>query len=164
LTVTVKTGSFSSATRSLNIVQSIVSQHVINLEVDCNTQLFDRSRGYPIHTETGDKLLPHAQAIIEQHKNSALVLADNTTRGIIITLDESISFEVIVGIISKIQDDFPNVTLEFLSVSNLDLIDMLKSETTMMGPVFSRLTMTSYLDLECIGSKNLTYMWLNLIY
>lgn len=103
-----------------------MSQHVINLEVDCNTQLFDRSGGYPILTEAGEKLLPHAQAIIEQHKNSALVLTDNTPRGIIITLDESISFEVIVGIISKLQNDFPNVTLEFLSASSLDIIDMLK--------------------------------------
>jgi len=114
-----------------------VSQHVINLEVDCNTQLFDLSGGYPILTEAGEKLLPHAQAIIEQHKNSALVLTDNTPRGITITLDESISFEVIVGIISKLQDDFSNVTLEFLSASSLDIIDMLKSETTMTGTVLA---------------------------
>ncbi|WP_407074468.1 LysR family transcriptional regulator, partial [Psychrobacter sp. CAL346-MNA-CIBAN-0220] len=41
--LTVNTGSFSSAARSLNKAQSVVSQHVINLEIDCNSELFDRS-------------------------------------------------------------------------------------------------------------------------
>ncbi|PKH88962.1 LysR family transcriptional regulator [Colwellia sp. Bg11-28] len=152
---TVETGSFSAAARRLNKVQSVVSQHVINLEVDCNTLLFDRSGRYPALTEAGEKLLPHAQAVIDQHqrlKNSALSLTDNTPKEITIALDEGISFKLISGIISKLQDEFPNITLEFLSASSPDIIDMLKNEKALTGIVFSELTIPSYLDFECIGS------------
>lgn len=152
---TVETGSFSAAARRLNKVQSVVSQHVINLEIDCNTLLFNRSGRYPTITEAGEKLLPHAQAVIEQHqrlKNSALSLTDNTPKEITIALDEGISFKLISGIISKLQDEFPNITLEFLSASSPDIIDMLKNEKALTGIVFSELTIPSYLDFECIGS------------
>lgn len=152
---TVETGSFSAAARRLNKVQSVVSQHVINLEIDCNTTLFDRSGRYPTLTEAGEKLLPHAQAVIDQHqrlKNSALSLTDNTPKEITIALDEGISFKLISGIISKLQDEFPNITLEFLSASSPDIIDMLKNEKALTGIVFSELTLPSYLDFECIGS------------
>jgi len=57
----VETASFSAAARSLNKVQSVVSQHAINLEIDCTGR-------YPTLTEAGEKLLPHAQAVIEQHQ------------------------------------------------------------------------------------------------
>lgn len=152
---TVETGSFSAAARHLNKVQSVVSQHVINLEIDCNTLLFDRSGRYPTLTEAGEKLLPHAQAVIDQHqrlKNSALSLTDNTPKEITIALDEGISFKLISGIISKLQNEFPNITLEFLSASSPDIIDMLKNEKALTGIVFSELTIPSYLDFECIGS------------
>lgn len=152
---TVETGSFSSAARSLNKVQSVVSQHVINLEIDCNSQLFDRSGRYPTLTVAGEKLLPHAQAVIDQHQrliNSALALTDNTPKEITIALDEGISFKIIASIISELQDAFPNITLEFLSASSLDIIDMLKNEKALTGIVFSELTIPTYLDFECIGS------------
>ncbi|AAZ25993.1 LysR family transcriptional regulator [Colwellia psychrerythraea] len=152
---TVETGSFSAAARRLNKVQSVVSQHVINLEVDCNILLFDRSGRYPALTEAGEKLLPHAQAVIDQHqrlKNSALSLTDNTPKEITIALDEGISFKLISGIISNLQNEFPNITLEFLSASSPDIIDMLKNEKALTGIVFSELTIPSYLDFECIGS------------
>lgn len=152
---TVETGSFSAAARRLNKVQSVVSQHVINLEIDCNTLLFNRSGRYPTLTEAGEKLLPHAQAVIDQHqrlKNSAFSLTDNTPKEITIALDEGISFKLIAGLISELQDEFPNITLEFLSASSPDIIDMLKNEKALTGIVFSEITIPSYLDFECIGS------------
>jgi len=141
----------------LNKVQSVVNQHVINLEIDCNTLLFDRTGRYPTLTEADEKLLPHAQAVIEQHqrlKNLALALTDNTPREITIALDEGISFKVIASIISKLQNEFPNITLEFLSASSPDIIDMLRNEQALTGIVFSELTIPSYLYFECIRSRN----------
>ena len=117
--------------------------------------MFDRSGRYPALTEAGEKLLPYAQAVIDQHqrlKNSALSLTDNTPKEITIALDEGISFKLISGIISKLQDEFPNITLEFLSASSPDIIDMLKNEKALTGIFFSELTIPSYLDFECIGS------------
>ncbi|MGS0729045.1 LysR family transcriptional regulator, partial [Shewanella sp. 0m-11] len=44
---TVEAGSFSAAARKLGKVQSAISQHIINLEIDTNQTLFDRSHRYP---------------------------------------------------------------------------------------------------------------------
>lgn len=152
---TVETGSFSAAARRLNKAQSVVSQHIINLEVDCDSVLFDRSGRYPKLTPAGEKLLPHAQALILQHqrlKNSALGLSQNAPSELKIALDEGIPFKKVASITHKLQLAFPNITLEFLSASSLDIIDMLENKQPLTGIIFSELTIPSYLDYECVGS------------
>ena len=152
---TVETGSFSAAARQLNKAQSVISQHIINLEIDCNTALFDRSGRYPLLTHAGQKLLSHAQALLNQHQrlqNSALALNDNTPSEITIALDEGIPFNSITAAIDQLQSQYPNVTLEFLSASSFDIIDMLKTEQPLTGIIFSELNMPTYLDFECIGT------------
>ena len=141
---TVETGSFSAAARQLNKAQSVISQHIINLEIDCNTALFDRSGRYPLLTHAGQKLLSHAQALLNQHQrlqNSALALNDNTPSEITIALDEGIPFNSITAAIDQLQSQYPNVTLEFLSASSFDIIDMLKTEQPLTGIIFSELGM-----------------------
>lgn len=152
---TVEVGSFSSAARSLNNAQSVISQHIINLEIDCNTSLFDRSGRYPKLTEEGEKLLPYAQALLHQHqrlKNSALTLTDNTPSEITIALDEGIPFKNIAHIISELHIKYPQLTFEFLSASSLDIVDMLKNKQVLTGIVFSELDIPSDLDFEFLGS------------
>ena len=152
---TVETGSFSAAARQLNKAQSVISQHIINLEIDCNTALFDRSGRYPLLTHAGQKLLSHAQALLNQHQrlqNSAFALNDNTPSEITIALDEGIPFNSITAAIDQLQSQYPNVTLEFLSASSFDIIDMLKTEQPLTGIIFSELNMPTYLDFECIGT------------
>ena len=152
---TVETGSFSAAARRLNKAQSVVSQHIINLEIDCNTKLFQRAGRYPQLTDAGHKLLPQAVALLNQHQrltSSALALNDQTPKEITIALDEGIPFKLIAKTISQLQVKFPNVSIEFLSASSLDIIDMLKNEKPLTGIIFSELTIPSYLDYECIGS------------
>ena len=153
--ITVETGSFSAAARRLGKVQSVVSQHIINLEIDCNTTLFERSGRYPKLTDAGIKLLPQAQALLNQHqrlKNAALTLSDKTPSEITIALDEGIPFQKITHTINELQTKYPFVTLEFLSASSLDIIDMLKRQKVLTGIIFSELDIPSYLDYECIGS------------
>lgn len=152
---TVETGSFSAAARRLNKAQSVVSQHIINLEIDCNATLFERAGRYPQLTDIGKKLLPHAMALLNQHQrlaNTALTLNDPTPREITIALDEGIPFKTIANTITELQIKYPNVSLEFLTASSLDIIDMLKSEKPLTGIIFSELTIPSYLDYECLGS------------
>ena len=152
---TVEAGSFSAAARRLSKVQSVVSQHIINLEIDCNTALFDRSGRYPKLTAAGEKLLPHAHALLSQHQrlqNTALSLTDNTPTEITIALDEGVPFKNIANTINELQIKYPNITLEFLNASSLDIIDMLKNEKILTGVIFSELVIPSYLDFECIGT------------
>tara|TARA_R110002167_G_scaffold93081_1_gene249664 strand:+ start:423 stop:1298 length:876 start_codon:yes stop_codon:yes gene_type:complete len=152
---TVETGSFSAAARRLGKVQSVTSQHIINLEIDCNTTLFTRTGRYPKLTDAGKKLLPQAQALLSQHqrlKNSALALSENTPTEITIALDEGIPFKTITNTISELEVKYPHITLEFLSASSLDIIDMLSNEQALTGVVFSELAIPNYLDFECIGA------------
>ncbi|WP_054113552.1 LysR family transcriptional regulator [Marinagarivorans algicola] len=152
---TVETGSFSAAARRLNKAQSVVSQHIINLELDCDATLFDRSGRYPTLTKAGKNLLPHAQALILQHqrlKNSVSGLKQGAPSELKIALDEGIPFKKIANITHELQLEFPYITLEFLSASSLDIIDMLKDKNPLTGIIFSELTIPSYLDYECVGS------------
>lgn len=152
---TVETGSFSAAARRLNKAQSVISQHIINLEIDCNATLFERTGRYPQLTDAGKKLLPQAMALLNQHQrltNSAMALNDQTPREITIAFDEGIPFKIITNTITELSINYPNVTLEFLTASSLDIIDMLKSEKPLTGIIFSELTIPSYLDYECLGS------------
>jgi DNA-binding transcriptional LysR family regulator len=152
---TVEVGSFSAAARRLGKAQSVVSQHIINLEVDCDTALFERSGRYPTLTEAGNKLLPQAHALLSQHqrlKNSALALTDSAPTEVTIALDEGIPFKAVTSIIAELQMKYPHVTLEFLSASSLDIIDMLRGKQALTGIIFSELNIPSDLDFECIGS------------
>lgn len=152
---TVEVGSFSAAARRLGKAQSVVSQHIINLEIDCDTALFERSGRYPTLTEAGKKLLPQAHALLSQHqrlKNTALALTDSAPTEVTIALDEGIPFKAATNIIAELQMKYPHVTLEFLSASSLDIIDMLRGKQALTGIIFSELNIPSDLDFECIGS------------
>lgn len=152
---TVETGSFSAAARRLGKAQSVVSQHIMNLEIDCNATLFERSGRYPTLTNAGSRLLPHAHALLNQHqrlKNSVQALSDITPSEVTIALDEGIPFKAVSSIIGELQRIYPQVTLEFLSASSLDIIDLLKKELPLSGVIFSELNIPTYLDYECIGT------------
>ena len=61
----VRHGSFSAAAEALFLPQPRVSQHVADLERLFGAQLFDRSRQPVTLTESGRRLLPHVQAIVD---------------------------------------------------------------------------------------------------
>ncbi|WP_133010394.1 LysR family transcriptional regulator [Marinomonas flavescens] len=152
---TAENGSFSAAARHLGRAQSVVSQHVINLEIDCNATLFERSGRYPQLTDAGKKLLPQAIALLNQHQrlsNSALALNDHTPSEITIALDEGIPLKIITNAAAELQKTYPHVSLEFLSASSLDIIDMLRHEKVITGIIFSELKIPSDLDYEYLGS------------
>lgn len=152
---TVETGSFSAAARQLGKAQSVVSQHIINLEIDCNTPLFERTGRYPTLTAAGKTLLPQSIALLQQHQrftNSALGLHQPIPNDITIALDEGIPLKTIAKAITNLETRYPNLSLEFLSASSLDIIDMLQNERAITGIIFSELDIPSYLDYECLGA------------
>jgi DNA-binding transcriptional LysR family regulator len=113
---TAKIGSFSSAARSLNKAQSVVSQHVINLEIDCNAILFDRCGRYPTLTPAGQKLLSHAKVLLEQYQRlryCAQYLDRPFISELTIGLDEGIPFQKLFNIVNQLEVEFPNTTRNF---------------------------------------------------
>ncbi len=92
---TVETGSFSAAARKLGKVQSAISQHIINLEIDTNQALFDRSSRYPTLTKAGEQLLPQAKAVIAQHQRlnlQVLALDKQDELKLTLAVDEAIPY------------------------------------------------------------------------
>ncbi|GAL34908.1 transcriptional regulator LysR family [Vibrio maritimus] len=110
---TVETGSFSGAARRLGKVQSAVSQNIMNLEIDCGVELFDRRGRYPVLTEAGEKLLPYARAAMVQHGRLAErvdSLTQKEIQPIVLTIDEGIPFDWVTPIIQTLSEEFPRLS------------------------------------------------------
>ncbi|WP_445773913.1 LysR family transcriptional regulator [Shewanella sp.] len=152
---TAKTGSFSAAARSLNKAQSVVSQHVINLEIDCNVALFDRSGRYPQLTQAGNTLLRHATVLLQQHQRltyCAQHLEKPFISELTIGLDEGIPFQKLSSIVNQLELDYPNTSLEIFTASSIDIVDMIDKDKAVTGIIFSELSLPSHIDYESIGS------------
>jgi DNA-binding transcriptional LysR family regulator len=152
---TVDLGSFSAAARHLKKAQSVISQHVMNLEIDAATALFDRTGRYPVLTKHGKKLLPFAKATLLQHQrlqNTALGLFDNPHSEISIAIDEGIPLVRISEAVSQLSAEIPNLQLEFISAASIDIIDLIESGRASVGLIFSELDLPERIDFECIGA------------
>ncbi|TKF19739.1 LysR family transcriptional regulator [Vibrio genomosp. F6] len=152
---TIDTGSFSAAARKLGKAQSAVSQHVINLEIDCGCELFDRSGRYPILTEEGKKLAPYASATLIQHKRligKIDTLTDHYSSTLVIAVDEGIPLQKITTILKDLHHEYPQLSVELLSATSIDIIEMVQSGQATTGIIFSELSMPSCIDFESVGS------------
>lgn len=151
---TVETGSFSAAARKLSKVQSAVSQHIINLELDCGVELFDRQGRYPVLTEAGQRLLPHASATIKQHNRlvecSASLFTDEETN-ISIAVDEGIPLQNLSNALHTLASAYPNLKVETLVASSTDIIELVSEQRVTTGLVFSEVELPANIDFESIG-------------
>lgn len=152
---TVETGSFSSAARKLGKVQSAVSQNIMNLEIDCGVELFDRRGRYPVLTEEGEKLLPYARAAMVQHGRLAErvnSLTQKEIQPIVLTIDEGIPFGWVTPIIRALSDEFPRLELELLFASSCDAVEMVQTGRATSAIIHEDLSVPFSLDFESIGS------------
>lgn len=152
---TVEHGSFSAAARSLNKVQSAISQHIINLEIDSGFELFDRSGRYPVLTHQGEQLLPYAKVTLQQHnrlKQSAAQIFNKEQMDLSIAIDEGIPMTQLYSAIERVLTHFPGVNFEFLAASSVDVIELVESKRTTTGILFSELDLPIGIDFESVGS------------
>lgn len=154
-TATAQYGSFSAAARKLGKVQSAISQHIINLEIDCDTVLFERSGRYPVLTAAGQTLLPYAIATLQQHRRFRS-LADNLKTNnkpqLSLAMDEGILLSGLTPLISRLEQEFAELELECLSASSKDVIEMVETGRATCGLIFSEQILPDSLDFESIGS------------
>jgi DNA-binding transcriptional LysR family regulator len=152
---TVDSGSFSAAARKLGKVQSAVSQSIMNLEIDCGIELFDRSGRYPTLNDAGHKLLPYARAVSMQHNRlneQALSLSRNELEPVILAVDEGLPLNKITPIISKLVECVPRVQVECLLASTADIIEMVQSGRATTGLIFGEYSVPFSLDFENVGA------------
>ncbi|WP_282177023.1 LysR family transcriptional regulator [Vibrio nereis] len=152
---TVEQGSFSAAARTLNKVQSAISQHIINLEIDSGFPLFNRKGRYPVLTEEGKQLLPYAQATLQQHnrlKQSAEQIFKQEHTDLCIAIDEGIPLDRLSDAISRVITRYPGVNFELLSASSVDIIELVESKRASTGLLFSEVDLPTGIDFESVGS------------
>lgn len=152
---TVEQGSFSAAARKLNKVQSAISQHIMNIEIDCGFELFDRSSRYPKLTLQGQRLLPYARASLIQHQrllSCAQQLEHAEFQDITLAVDEGIPMTQLSAALTAVCQQFPTLRFECLSASSIDIIQLIKQQRATMGIMFSEVSLDDNLDFEGLGS------------
>ncbi|EID0030137.1 LysR family transcriptional regulator [Vibrio alginolyticus] len=152
---TSEAGSFSGAARKLGRAQSVVSQHIMNMEIDCGVELFDRSGRYPKLTENGLALIPYAQATISQLdrlNNRASQLFSTPTNKLVLAIDEGIPLTRLPDVLKKLEQRFPHLQVECLTASSPDIIELVKSERATTGIILSDLQMPRHIDFTNLGN------------
>ncbi|EKO3791792.1 LysR family transcriptional regulator [Vibrio metschnikovii] len=151
---TVETGSFSSAARELGKAQSVISQHIINMELDCGVDLFDRSGRYPKLTAKGEELMPYAQATLIQlarmsSKASQLYTPD--ANQLILAMDEGIPLAKLPIALRQLEQAFPHLQIECLMASSRDIIELVESGRATTGLILSEPDLPTCLDFFSLG-------------
>ncbi|WP_406734017.1 LysR family transcriptional regulator [Vibrio scophthalmi] len=152
---TVEQGSFSAAARKLHKVQSAISQHVMNIEIDCGFELFDRSSRYPKLTLHGQRLLPYAKASLIQHQrllNCAQQLEHTDFQDITLAVDEGIPMTQLSAALTAVCERYPTLRFECLTASSIDIIALVKQQRATMGIMFNEVSLDDNIDFEGLGS------------
>ncbi|KAB1455527.1 LysR family transcriptional regulator [Vibrio panuliri] len=151
---TVEQGSFSAAARHLNKVQSAISQHIMNLEIDCGVELFDRAGRYPILTADGQRLLPYAKASLIQHRrlfHCAKQLEQTSHQDITLAIDEGIPLTQLSQALKDVIKRYPTLRFECLAASSIDIRQLVIDQRATMGIMFSEASLDDNVDFEGLG-------------
>jgi len=151
---TAQSGSFSACARRLGKVQSAVSQGIANLEIELNTTLFDRTSRKPSLTPHGERLLPFAQAILQQtyeldSVTNALNLSHETQ--IKMAIDDAL-LPVTTSILNTFATRFPGTILELYAVSTPDVLALVHTGRADLGLMFANSDFPQEVDLCYVGS------------
>lgn len=152
---TVKTGSFSAAARKLKKAQSAISQHIINMEIDCGHDLFNRAGRYPQLTDAGRALLPYMNAVMAQQQRleqQVQLLNDQEITKLTLAIDEGIPFSGVMDVINRLSQEFPQINIEFFGASSPDIIEMVEQKRVNSGLIFCESQYPKLLDFESLGT------------
>lgn len=120
-----ESGSFSGAAKSIHLTQPAVSKRIAQLEGRLGRLLFDRI-GHRIQlTEAGQRLLPHAQAIIESINNGIhdIQRLGETPSGILhIATSYHIGLHHLPPILKAYTADYPAVELDLHFMDSEDAL------------------------------------------
>ncbi|WP_420590725.1 LysR family transcriptional regulator [Bacterioplanoides sp.] len=152
---TVDQGSFSACARQLGKAQSAVSQGIANLEIDLNTQLFDRSTRKPGLTDSGQRLLSHARAVLQQSyefQATAAAIQRQEESSITLLVDDSLFAPQLSKLLLDFAEQFPATRMQVNSVSAMDIGELLVNQQGDIGLGFVDLDFNFQLDLCFIGN------------
>ena len=143
--VTAKLGSFSRASRALNITQPAVSQNIAELENDIGAELFVRVPGKSITlTEKGVSLMEYAERILSLYEQLNSELVPGGTSGAekvelrIAAVKLAVQFVLPVAV-EKFKKSFPEVNFSIMERTDEEIGGLLKEGTVDLGITSARL-------------------------
>lgn len=121
------TGTLTAAARKLNLTQPALSRQIRVLEDELGVQLLDRSKKPLQLTGEGIYLAKQAESILNlTEKTSKNLKQRNIIAGqITIGAAETSLFTTVLKGISKLQDQYPDVTIQLISGSLNDMLESL---------------------------------------
>jgi len=120
---------FAVAANRLNISISSLSKRVAELESVLGVQLFDRGARHAVITHLGDRLLPHARAVLTaadqfvQHAGAATHFAGRCRFGV----GELSSLTWLPAFVDQIQRHYPALVVEPFASVGMEIEDSLSS-------------------------------------
>ena len=129
-------GSFSAAARVLGKAQSAVSTSIINLEIDCGVELFDRSSRSPVLSEAGKALLKHARAVLrgaEEFDKHATSINEGLETKLGIAIEQGVFVHSLMDLFAELGHQFPRLEIELFDPGPYEVADILKSGRADIG-------------------------------
>lgn len=152
-------GSFSACARKTGKVQSAVSHGISTLELDLNVVLFDRSSRSPTLTPAGERLLRLARGLLIQAKEleaTAQSIYNGQETRLTLAVDDGLLLPEVFDVLQKLQQQFPTVEIEFISLPSTDIaVDVAKGQVD-LGIMFSEVEAAKQTDFYYVG--NIEYM------
>ncbi len=155
---TARTGSFSAAARHLGKAQSTISSAVINLEIEIDFELFDRSKRNPTLTKAGSALLPDAEYILRSHREfaaHATSLGLSSENHLCLAIEQSVWSLSMLPILSDFEDAFPYITLELLDPGSGDVGQLVREGRADIGVMIAPETLPRGFHFRGIGHSQL---------
>lgn len=118
--LTAETGSFSAASRILNVSQPTLGRQVAALEDELNVTLFERTSSGLMLTHAGIELLNHVRTMNESANKLSLAASGHsqTEAGIVsISATEATAAFILPSIIEKLKSIAPNIVVEIIATN-----------------------------------------------
>lgn len=111
-------GSLSAAARALGNSQPTLSRHIAQLETSLGARLFERSRGGMALSETGQRLMEHAQHMADAAARLSMVVdgRDAEMAGTVrITASQIVATYLLPDIICALRIKYPDIAIEIVA-------------------------------------------------
>ena len=145
--------SFSLAARNLFVSQSAVSQTILALEKELNTQLFIRQSKGVILTKEGEILfqeISQALSLITNAENQIINQHQLTKGELTIGAGDTLSENYIMPYLVEFNKLYPQVTIKMVNRTSLEIIELLKTGQIEIGFINMPLQDESITIKECL--------------
>ncbi len=131
-------GSFSRASRAINVTQSALSQQIKGLEEDLGTKLFERSPSGVFLTQSGETFQQYAQeifALSERARHETLLTEGKIQGAVSIALSSTMADLLLPVLLKQMQSECPEVQLNVVEGPSTQTVELLENSRIDLGIV-----------------------------